>query len=60
MLYVELVNQLPTGKAYATHSIFILAENRTLNPMAIELCFLLTRVGLGSTHIYTPSGEDHR
>eukprot|EP00253_Pinus_taeda_P016951 PITA_16951 len=61
MPYVELVNQLPTSKAYATRSLFFLADTGTLKPVAIELCLPPTSVGLGSRHVYTPdySGEDH-
>jgi hypothetical protein len=60
MPYVELVNQLPSAKAYATRSIFFLAETGALNPVAIELCLPPTSVGLGSRCVYTPdnSGED--
>jgi linoleate 9S-lipoxygenase len=60
MPYVELVNQLPSAKAYATRSIFFLAETGDLKPVAIELCLPPTSVGLGSRCVYTPdnSGED--
>eukprot|EP00253_Pinus_taeda_P004334 PITA_04334 len=61
MPYVELVNQLPTRKAYATRSLFFLADTGILKPVAIELCLPPTSVCLGSRHVYTPdnSGEDH-
>lgn len=60
MPYVALVNQLPTSKAYATRSLFFLADTGTLKPVAIELCLPRTSVGLGSRQVYTPdySGED--
>lgn len=60
MPYVELINQLPASKAYATRSLFFLADTGTLKPVAIELCLPRTSVGLGSRQVHTPdySGED--
>ena len=61
MPYVELLNQLPTSKGYASRSLFFLTDKGTLKPVAIELCLPPTSVGLGSRQVYTPdySGEDH-